>query len=239
MTRLKHAAATTSLLAFSYLIHGLGPLITIWLMATPAEGANTDEAASGPKCPVFEGVNAAFTAWFIAFTAWVAWKRPELSPLIRGSSARPVPDDPDAPTVRERSAIRKWEELNTQLYGAVVSHVTPSIQSTLHLSHLDDGVEAIKSMKSQFGAQSTGDRAEAMARVQRSYIDPRAKISVADVTKQYNEMSLAVNDIASTGGARLDDTLLISMFENSLPTSYASIRQMIRYNEAPQLQYIL
>lgn len=89
-----------------------------------------------------------------------------------------------------------------------------------HLSHLDDGVEAIKSLKIQFGAQSTGDRAEAMARVQKSYIDHRAKISVADVTKQYNEMSLAVNDIASTGGARLDDTLLISMFENSLPTKY-------------------
>lgn len=55
---------------------------------------------------------------------------------------------------------------------------------------------------------------------------------MTDVTKQYNEMSLAVNDIVSTGGARLDDSLLISMFENSLPTSYASIRQMVRYNKA-------
>lgn len=142
-------------------------LVNLWAFLTVAEAVNTDDSTSGgPKCSVFEGVNATFTAWFIAFTAWVAWKRPELSPLIRGTSARPSAADPSAPTPRERTAIKKWEELNTQLYGAVVSHVTASIQSTLHIAHLDDGVEAIKSLKNQFGAQSTGDRAEAMARVQ-------------------------------------------------------------------------
>lgn len=191
------------------LLQSIHPLLIICLLTTPVGGVNTDDSSGGPKCSVFEGVNATFTAWFIAFTAWVAWKRPELSPLIRGTSTCPVAVDPDAPTPREKTAIRKWEELNTQLYGAIVSHVAASIQSTLHISHLDDGVEAIKSLKNQFGAQSTGDRAEAMARVQRSYIDPRAKINVADVHKQYNEMSLAVTDIVSTGGARLDDSLLI------------------------------
>lgn len=211
------------------MLSGLKYMAVIWIMATPVEAGNNDESSGGPKCSIFEGVNATFTAWFICFTAWVAWKRPELSPLIRGSSTRPTPDDPDAPTAREKTALRKWEELNTQLYGAIVSHVATSIQSSLHVSHCDDGVEALKSLKNQFGAQSTGDRAEAIARVQKSYIDPRAKISVADVTKQYNEMSLAVNDIVATGGTRLDDVLLISMFENSLPMSYASIRQMIRY----------
>lgn len=82
------------------------------MMVTSVEAVNTEDTSSGPKCSIFEGVNAAFTAWFIAFTAWVAWKRPELSPLIRGTSTRPVADDPDAPTPRERTALRKWEELN-------------------------------------------------------------------------------------------------------------------------------
>lgn len=232
ISQLLTGAVNTILLAILIpLVQKFSPIMSLWWLVTPIEAGNTDDSSGGPKCSLFEGVNATFTAWFIAFTAWIAWKRPELSPLIRGTSKRPDPADPDAPTAKEKTAIKKWDELNTQLYGAVVSHVTASIQSTLHISHIDDGVGAITSLKSQFGAQSTGDRAEAMARVQRSYIDPRAKINVADVNKQYNEMALAVSDIISTGGAKLDDTLLISMFENALPTSYASIRQMVRYKE--------
>lgn len=101
-----YVAATASLLS------GYELFISLCMMVTSVEAVNTEDTSSGPKCSIFEGVNAAFTAWFIAFTAWVAWKRPELSPLIRGTSTRPVADDPDAPTPRERTALRKWEELN-------------------------------------------------------------------------------------------------------------------------------
>lgn len=191
--------------------------------------ATGGEESSGPKCSIFEGANVVFMSWLIAFSAWVAWKKPELAPFIRGTSTRPIPADPDAPTPKERANMKKWDELNIQLYGAVVSHVSAPIQSSLHVATPDDGVAAINHLKQRYGARSTGDRAEAMARVQRSYIDPRAKISEADVTKQYNEMSLAVADVQATGGAAVDDMLLISMFENSLPIAYASIRQMVRY----------
>lgn len=205
-------------------------LLIILLVIPTCEAAGGDES-SGPKCPIFEGVNAAFMTWLIAFSAWVAWKKPELAPFIRGKSTKPVPVDPAAPTPRERTAAKKWDELNIQLYGAVVSHVSAHIQASLHVATPDDGVRAIDHLKQRYGAQSTGDRAEAMARIQRSYIDPRAKISEADVTKQFNEMSMAVADVLAAGGAALDDTLLISMFENSLPIAYGAIRQMIRYQK--------
>ena len=41
-------------------------------------------------------------------------------------------------------------------------------------------------------------------------------------------MQVACNDIVRAGGHRPDDALLISMFENALPQSYTTIRQMAR-----------
>lgn len=205
-------------------------LILIFALIARCQAANGDDSV-GLKCPIFEGVNIAFVSWLIAFSAWVAWKKPELAPFIRGTSQQPTPADPNNPTPRERTALRKWNELNIQLYGAVVSHVSSAIQASLHVTTPDDGVAAINHLKSRYGAQSTGDRAEAMARVQKSYIDPRAKICEADIVKQFNEMSMAVADVQASGGAALDDTLLISMFENALPISYSSIRQMVRYRQ--------
>lgn len=211
----------------------LAPLFIIYFSLPFSQAAGNDDT-SGPKCPLFEGVNAAFMSWLIAFSAWIAWKKPELAPFIRGTSIQPVPVGPNAPTPRERSALKKWNELNIQLYGAVVSYVSPPIQASLHVTTPDDGVRAIDYLRQRYGAQSTGDRAEAMARVQRSYIDPRAKISEADITKQYNEMSMAVADVQSSGGAAIDDRLLISMFENALPVAYSYIRQMVRYSKHTQ-----
>lgn len=57
--------------------------------------------------------------------------------------------------------------LNIQLYGAVVSHVATHIQTSLHLAHAGSGVKAIAYLKGKYGANSTGDRAEAIARLYR------------------------------------------------------------------------
>lgn len=194
-------------------------------------GAAGGEESTGPKCPIFEGINASFMPWFIAFSAWVAWKKPELSALILGTSKRPGYADPSAPTAIERKRRREWMTLNTQLYGAVVSHVAPHIQTSLHLAHAGHGIKAITYIKQKYGAHSTGDRAEAIARLQRSVIDPRSKISEDDVTRQFTAMSMAVNDIIATGGSKIDDATLISMLENALPPAYAAIRQMLRYHQ--------
>lgn len=99
----------------------------------------------------------------------------------------------------------------------------------MHVKTNGDGIKAISFLKQQYGSQSTGDRAEATARLQRSYIDARAEICEGDIVKQYNEMCLAAADITGAGGTKPDDQLLISMFENSLPPAYAMIRQMVRY----------
>lgn len=161
-----------------------------------AMAAPKDEETSTSRCPTFEGITANFIAWLISFTAWVAWKAPELVPILNGQSdAPPVAADPDAPTALERKRIKEWELHNTQLYGALVSHVAPHIQASLHVQSSGNGVSAIKYLKLRYGSQSTGDRAEATARLQRSYIDSRAKLSETDVIRQFNEMSMAAADI--------------------------------------------
>lgn len=120
---------------------------------------------------------------------------------------------------------------HSALRSSIVSHVAQHIQSALHVHANGKGKLAIRHLRERYGSQSTGDRAEATARLQKSYFDPRAKIAESDVMRQYNQMSLALADITASGGQRADDLLLISFFENSLPISYATIRQMIRYRE--------
>lgn len=34
---------------------------------------------------LIEGVTANFVSWLISFTAWLAWKAPELVPILNGS----------------------------------------------------------------------------------------------------------------------------------------------------------
>lgn len=172
----------------------------------------------------FDGVVANFTSWLISFSAWVAWKKPELMALLNGTnSVEPTPANPNAPTAAEKKKAKTWQLYNTQLYGAIVTHVAAPIQASLHVNSSGDGVSALSHLKTRYGSQSTGDRAEATLRLQRSYIDARAKIAAEDVIRQYNEMCFAANDIVAAGGTRPDDILLISMFENSLPPSYAMI----------------
>ena len=205
-------------------------MLMSFLCCPGAHAAGGDDYSSGPRCSVFDGVNNSFLPWFIAFSAWVAWKKPELSSLLTGSSATPPsPVDPAKPTAEEAAAAKEWTLLNTQLYGALVSYVSPPLQAALFVDASGSGVAGIAYLKTRFGSKSTGDRAEATARLQKSYLDPRAKLSDTDLTHQYNEMQIAAADIVSAGGTRPDDELLISMFENSLPSSYAHIRQMVRY----------
>lgn len=213
----------------SHSAHQLAMLASVSLLPLTIAAKDDDSSSSTTKCPIFDGIAASFVAWLISFTAWVAWKAPELIAILDGSSTRPAPADPLAPTAIELKRIKEWDLRNIQLYGAVVSHVAAPIQSSLHVQASGDGTAAVRFLKTRYGSQSTGDRAEATARLQRSHIDRRAKISESDTIKQFNEMSLAAADIVAAGGAKPDDALMISMFENSLPPSYAFIRQMIRY----------
>lgn len=62
------------------------------------------------KLAPFDGVIANFTAWLISFTAWVAWKKPELMELLNGTQSNP-PDvaDADAPTPIEKKRLKNLD----------------------------------------------------------------------------------------------------------------------------------
>lgn len=204
-------------------------LLIFVLKIAATHAADEGGDASGLKSQVFDGVNLSFMAWSISFSAWVAWKRPELITILSGAEPRPTPAKANAPTDDETKAIQAWDLLNVRLYGAIVSHVAAPLQAALYVDALNDGLKSMTYLRTRYGAKSSGDRAEATGRLQRSHIDSRAKLSEADVTHQYNEMQMAAADIVSSGGAKPDDALLISLLENALPAAYAQIRQMIRY----------
>ena len=72
------------------------------------------------------------------------------------------------------------------------------------------------------------DRSAALKRAQKSYILPGAGVSVKDVTKQYDSMTLAHSEYMDAGGNELDDELLRSCFLSALPASYQAIKAAIR-----------
>ena len=161
------------------------------------------DGSSGPRCGVFEGTAAAFAQWVITFKAWIAWKRPELIALMNGKR-RPRPVRNPAGAIVNTDDRDEWDIRNTQLYGAIVSFVHTPIQASLHVVADGRGTKALKYLSNTFGSQTVGDRAEATARLQKSYFDQRAKMNEADVIRQFNEMSLARADIISAGGAAID-----------------------------------
>lgn len=61
---------------------GIGNLtvVILFISTVPVAlaGRDEDNQPTSPRCPIFEGVTASFTAWLISFTAWIAWKAPEL-----------------------------------------------------------------------------------------------------------------------------------------------------------------
>lgn len=159
-------------------------LISLLSLLPTTHGAGDNDDLKINIAP-FDGVVANFTSWLISFSAWVAWKKPELMALLNGTnSVEPTPANPNAPTAAEKKKAKTWQLYNTQLYGAIVTHVAAPIQASLHVNSSGDGVSALSHLKTRYGSQSTGDRAEATLRLQRSYIDARAKIAAEDVIRQ-------------------------------------------------------
>ena len=184
------------------------------------------------RCPTFDGSSMSWTAWYIAFTGWVAWKEPKLVEfLMSGAASCPTPVDHENPTSEETALIDKWNELNIRLYGSLLMHLSDPLKVSLHTIAPTNGCGGIQYLRKRFGAFSAGDRTEATARMQRSFIDSRATMSTDDLAMQYNEMSQAVADLVTSGGQRPEGKYLISLLENALPASYAQVRQMLRYQK--------
>ena len=112
-----------------------------------------------------------WTAWYIAFTAWVAWKEPRLVEFLKdGASSCPTPSNWLSPTPEEITAVEEWNLRNVRLYGSVLLHVSEPLKVSLHTAAHTDGCGAIEYLRKRFGAHSSGDRTEATARMQRSFI---------------------------------------------------------------------
>ena len=214
-------------------LRAVRPLVFLaFLQAAAAAGA--DDAM---KCPTFDGTSMSWTQWIIAFTAWVAWKEPRLIDfLTQGDSSCPTPANWLNPTPDEVTEVEKWNLLNVRLYGSILMHMSEPLRVSLHTASPVNGCGAVEYLRRRFGAHSSGDRTEATARMQRSFIDPRAPMSTDDLALQYNEISQAVADLVTSGGDKPDGKYLISLFENSLPASYAQVRQMLRYQKHDEFE---
>ena len=259
-------------------------LVALQILAQPVYAG---EESSSRTPPIFNGTRAAFAAWFIHFTIWVAANRTDCAEILSGDegcpaspSSAPGPPPtlptavPSTPTASTPSAsgsapapapapaapppglppsvvaahaaalaahtqavadhkkaeddLKDWISRNKKLYGAVGLAVPDWLKTSLHNGSRNDGVGAIAFLRLHYGANDSGDRADALNRLMASYIDSRHDVSEDDVRHQYDNMMVAVADIINAGGARPDEALLISMFENALPTSYAAIRQLTR-----------
>lgn len=77
--------------------------------------------------------------------------------------------------------------------------LSPFIQAAFFMDEPNDGVGALQYLRTHYGARSTGDRAEATARLQPAYIDTRARLTESDLVQQRNEMQTATADIVSAG----------------------------------------
>ena len=121
-----------------------------------------------------------------------------------------------------------WLERNVKLYGAIVSAMPDWLKTSVHLKHRNDGVGAWMYLKSQFDSTDANDRAAAMQKLYHRHIDPRADISEDDLRLQYDCMMVAEADFVNAGGNQHDDTTLQSIFDNALPPSYTTIRQLVR-----------
>ena len=124
--------------------------------------------------------------------------------------------------------LAAWNKNNTRLYGIIGMSMPRWLRTSLANSCAGDGVAALALLRRDYDANDVNDRATALQRLQASYISARNDVSEDDLRHQFDNMQVACNDIVRAGGHRPDDALLISMFENALPQSYTTIRQMAR-----------
>ena len=217
----------------------------------PAAASGDDERPS--KVPPFSGQREHFTAFIIAFSAYVAWKLTECADLLEGDEARPIPTGTGIPaanydadgkltngaaiaaaasarpaSVTNAADIADWDKRNKRLYGLLIQALPTWLKTSVYNSHRNDGVAAVDFLRAEFDAISEGDYATQLAALQRSVIDPRADLSDADLRAQYDHIMTACSAMQRTGHARPDDSLLKALLDNSLPTAYNTVRQLVR-----------
>ena len=91
---------------------------------------------------------------------------------------------------------------NRQVYGAVAQCVPEWLVNTLYMSRPNDGRAALQHLRVEYGVNTSMDRAAAMAKLHRCYLDPRAAIDINHVRYQYDSMREANSDLQNAGGTK-------------------------------------
>jgi transposase InsO family protein len=121
-----------------------------------------------------------------------------------------------------------WNDRNLKLYGAVCMAVPDWLRTSLYNDCANDGLAAITFLRNQFDATDDNDHAAHMARIQASYIEARNDISENDLRLQFDSMQIAKAGIIRTKNAPPPESAMKVMFDNALPASYSTIRQLVR-----------
>ena len=255
-------------------------MVTILSFITFAHATDpSTTGGDGKQVPLFNGQREAFSAWFMMFTGFVAWKLTECYQLAEGNEARPTipapiygttdgPTEPDAeayleasapgtptpaapprPSARARTGVvtnqdaidaaktaqKDWDERNMKLYGLIIQAMPAWLQTSVFNSHKGKGLEALTYLRTSFdaGEGDGSDHASHLADLHKSVIEPRSDISENDCRKQYDHMMTAVAAIERTGNPKPAEATLIAMFDNSMPTSYSTTRQLVNRAKHP------
>ena len=202
-------------------------------------GAGDDDpSAASSRPPTFDGTRLGFISWLMTFSGWVAWKLTPSSVILDGTLTRPiepVPVNPAAPTAAETTLHNTWlrevaafDTENTKLYGAILQAVPDYLRTSIYNDHRNDGIGAVRFLRTSFDSNDANDHASQMARLQGRYIDSKNDIDEADLRLQYDSMMVAKAGIQRTGNVPPNDAAIIAMFDNSLPIAYSQIRQLVR-----------
>ena len=121
-----------------------------------------------------------------------------------------------------------WQS-RLQVYGAIAQCVPEWLVNTLYMSCPNDGRSALLHLRTEYGVTTAMDRAAAMARLHRCYLDPRAAIDINHIRYQYDSMREANNDLQHAGGQRLPDAALITLLDAAVErcSAYDIIRMSV------------
>ena len=231
---------------------------TIWQIMYTLTNSVAVAADPQETTPGFDGQRDSFVGWYMLFTGYVAWKATDAYTIADGSETKPEPPEGDEPVIsapttsaegavtnqatitaetRARDAWRKrtkkvenWEERNRKLYGLLITAMPTWLRTSLFNSHSGDGRAAIVYLQSTFdaGEGKGNDHAYHLERLTRSVIEPRREIDEKDLQSQYDWIMTCKTAIERTKEDVPGEATLIAFFDNALPHSYSSIRQLVR-----------
>ena len=185
--------------------------------------AGDDSTSSGyMRMPRFDGQRTSYRQWLLAFSAYVSLRYPDLVGIIDGTRDPPTPED-------DQETRDLFLRHNRQVYGAIAQCVPEWLVNTLYMSSPNNGRAALLHLRVEYGVNTSMDRAAAMAKLHRCYLDPRAAIDINHVRYQYDSMREANTDLQNAGGTSLPDAALITLLDAAIArcTAYDHIRMFV------------